>query len=66
MQERELRERQEAEAFERWFEEESRRVQEEARRSQSRRQDTRRGARSNNRGRRRGKPTPATARIDDD
>ena len=66
MQERELRERQEAEAFERWFEEESRRVQEEARRSQSRRQDTRRGARSNNRGRRRGKPNPATARIDDD
>lgn len=66
MQERERRERQEAEAFERWFEEESRRVQQEARRSQSRRQDTRRGARSNNRGRRRGKPNPATARIDDD
>lgn len=58
------RDRHEAEAFERWFEEESRRVQEQEARQAQRGDQTRRGR--PRRGRRRGKPNPATARIDND
>ena len=58
--ERERREHDEAAAFERWFEEESRRVQSmQAQRSESRRGSSRRG-----RGRR-GRPHPLQARIDE-
>lgn len=58
------RDRQEAEAFERWFEEESRRVQEQEARLAQRGDQSRRGR--PRRGRRRGKANPAMARIDDD
>lgn len=73
-QERQRRERQEAEAFERWFEEESRRVQQEqqsARQESSHRNDGRgrrgrRGGGQQRSSRGRGKQAnPATARIDD-
>ena len=68
--ERARREQQEAEAFERWFEEESRRVQQEQQRlerSERGRGDRgRRGRRGGRAGRGRGRtPNPATARIDD-
>ena len=53
------RDRHEAEAFERWFEEESRRVQEQEARFAQRGDQSRRG-------RRRGKANPTMARIDDD
>jgi len=57
--EREERERSKAEAFERWFDEESRRVQQQQASQRSERRSMPR------RGKRRGKPNPATARIDD-
>lgn len=80
VQERVQQEREEAEAFERWFEEESRRVQEEARRQQASQRTSQHQRRANppprrsgaassshqgRRGRRRGKPDPTSARIDD-